>query len=83
MKNFNIMGVHWKIRFLGGFKKKQYRESCLKLEGGSGQFANLRRGGGERLGKKQRGGGPFEGGLGGGGGGRMIPQWALCTFLLK
>ena len=29
MKIFNILGVHWKIRFLGGghsFTKNQYRE---------------------------------------------------------
>ena len=26
MKNFNIMGIHWKIQFLGGMgvKKNQY-----------------------------------------------------------
>ena len=27
MKSFNIMGVHWKIQFLGGdYKKPIYRE---------------------------------------------------------
>ena len=25
MKNFNILGVHWKLRLLGGFSKNQYR----------------------------------------------------------
>ena len=32
MKNFNILGVHWKIRFLGeGLMKNQYKEGdCWK-----------------------------------------------------
>ena len=31
MKNFNIFGVHWKIRLLEGFRKNQYSEGdCLK-----------------------------------------------------
>ena len=31
MKNLNILGVHWKIRFLGGVHKKKYRGgNCLK-----------------------------------------------------
>ena len=30
-KNFNIFGVHWKIRLLGGILKNQYiGEDCLK-----------------------------------------------------
>ena len=34
MKNLNIMGVHLKIRFLGGLTKKQYiEENCLKRGG--------------------------------------------------
>ena len=48
MKSFNIMGVHWKIRFLGrGLHKKLiYRSELPKKEGGSlGQFADLRGGG--------------------------------------
>ena len=63
MKNFNTMGVHWKIQFLGGegagwFTKKQYRViSCLK-GGGLGQFADL---GGRGLVKKRRG--QFWGGI--------------------
>ena len=49
MKNFNIMGVHWKIQFLsggGGSHKKPiyiYRED-LPEKGGLGQFADLRGG---------------------------------------
>ena len=48
MKNFNIMGVHWKIQFLsggGGVTKNQYiyRED-LPEKGGLGQFADLRGG---------------------------------------
>ena len=69
MNNFNILGVHGKIRVLrGGFTKSQFiGEDCLQTEG-LGQFADLRGGGG--LGKK-------EGGL--------IPQSTLCykrAFLL-
>ena len=32
MKNFNIIGVHWKIRFFGGVHKKTIYggENCLK-----------------------------------------------------
>ena len=46
MKNFNILGVHWKIWLLrGGSWKKQYRgRDCLKREGGLGLFADLRGG---------------------------------------
>ena len=62
MKNFNILGVHWKIWLLGGgFTKNQYpieRWDSLK-RGGGGQFTNLKGGG---LGKKE-GGGVFEGGV--------------------
>ena len=51
MKNFNILGVHWKIRLLGGVTKNQYRAGdCQKKKGGLEQFANLRGGG---LGKKE------------------------------
>ena len=53
MKNFNIMGVYWEIRFLGGVHEKLIQGNCLKL-GGLGQFADLSGGGG--LGKKERGG---------------------------
>ena len=42
MKNFDILGVHWKVRPLDGVHKKQYRWwDCLKREG-DGEFANLR-----------------------------------------
>ena len=42
MKNFNIFGVHWKIRLLGGILKNQYiGGDCLK-GGGLGQFVDLR-----------------------------------------
>ena len=39
MKNFNILGVHWKIRLLGGeFTKNRYREgNYLKSLGGAWQ----------------------------------------------
>ena len=41
MKNFNIFEVDWKIRFLGGLMKNQYRGgNCLK-GGGLGRFANF------------------------------------------
>ena len=33
MKNFNIMGVHWKILFLGGFTKRTYRGELPKNGG--------------------------------------------------
>ena len=38
MKNFDVMGVHRKIRFLGeGFRKKQYiGGNCLKKKEGGG-----------------------------------------------
>ena len=47
MNNFNILGVHGKIRVLrGGFTKSQFiGEDCLQTEG-LGQFADLRGGGG-------------------------------------
>ena len=41
MKNFNIMGVRWKIRFLRGFTKKQYIGGLPKKAGGLGQFVDL------------------------------------------
>ena len=54
MKNFNIMGGHWKIWFLRGVAKHQYiGGNCIK--GGLGQFADLRGG-------PQGRGGVFEGG---------------------
>ena len=43
MTNSKIMGVHWKIQFLGGqvHKKTIDRGSCLK-RGMTGQFKDLR-----------------------------------------
>ena len=66
MKNFNIMGVHRKIRFLGGgFTKNRYiGRNCLKR----GSLDSFRFKGG--LGKKE-GNGVFEGCL--------IPQCTLWT----
>ena len=60
MKNFNILGVQWKIPLLGGeFMKNQYREGdCLKREGA---WTVCRfNGGGGGLARKR--GGVFEGG---------------------
>ena len=58
MRNFNILGFHWKIQLLGGFTKKQYRGGdCLKR--GAWTVCQYIRGG---LGKKE-GGGVFEGWL--------------------
>ena len=39
VKFFNIMGVHLKTQFLGGFMKNHYIGGCLKRE--LGQFADL------------------------------------------
>ena len=57
MKNFNIIGFPWKIRFWRGGSRKtnMYSGKCLKR--GLGQFANLRGGAWQK-----RGGGVFEGG---------------------
>ena len=43
-KNFNIFGVHWKIRLLGGILKNQYIAGyCLRVGGGGfGQFVGLK-----------------------------------------
>ena len=62
MKNFNVLGVHWKIRLLRGYSQKTNIEGgdCLK-RGDFGLFTALRGG----LGKKE-GGGVFEGKGGGG-----------------
>ena len=51
MRNFNIMGVHWKIQFLGGGStKSQYIGGLHKKGRGLGKFADLRGG----LAKKRR-----------------------------
>ena len=44
-KNFNVIGGHLKIQFLGGFKQNQYiGERELPKRGGLRQFADLREG---------------------------------------
>ena len=74
IKNFTIMGVHWKIRFLEGVHKNQYiGRNFLKRGRGLGLFADL----GEARQQKRRGG-VFEGGE------VLVPQWTLCfVFLWK
>ena len=54
MKNFNIFGVHWKIRLLarGGPEKPIYKGDCLKRVG-SWRVCWFKMG----LGKKEEGGG--------------------------
>ena len=46
MKNFNIMGVHWKIRYIGIRQGKTNIQGELPKKGELGQFADLRGGGG-------------------------------------
>ena len=41
MKNFNILGVHGKIRVLGGSHEKPIYRAGLPKMGGLGQFADL------------------------------------------
>ena len=67
MKNFNIMGVHSKIWFLGGREvtKIKYIGDCLKR--GTWTVWRFKRG----LGEKERGG-TFDGGL--------IHQFTLCKL---
>ena len=45
LKNLNILGVHWKIRLLGGGSQKTNIEGGLPKKGGFGQFVDLREGG--------------------------------------
>ena len=63
MKNFNIMGVHWKIRYIGIRQGKTNIQGELPKKGELGQFADLRGGGG---GGKKGGGGGEEKKKGGG-----------------
>ena len=59
MKNFNIMGVHWKIQFLsggGGVTKNQYIYIGFAWEGGAWTVCRFK--GGSCW---KRGGGVFEG----------------------
>ena len=47
MRNFNILGVHWKIRLLGvGGSRKTNIEGGLPKKEGLGQFVDFREGGG-------------------------------------
>ena len=55
MKNFNILGIPWKIQLLGGSSQKTNIEGGLPKKGGLGQFGDLG-------GAWQEGGGVFEGG---------------------
>ena len=46
MKNFNILGVHWKIRLLGGFTKNQYRGGDCPKRGKGLDSLSIYKGGG-------------------------------------
>ena len=73
MKNFNILGVHGKIRVLGGSHEKPIYRAGLPKMGGLGQFADLMGEGG--LAGKEEGVMFLSGGL--------LPQCTLwtCQFL--
>ena len=45
MKNFNIMGVHWKIRVLSGVHEKAIYVGDWHKKGGLESFAELRKAG--------------------------------------
>ena len=47
MKYFNIMGIHWKIWFLGMVNEKPIYRGELPKKGGLGHYADLRGGLGE------------------------------------
>ena len=72
MKNFNIMGVHWKIQFsrVGFTKKPIYRGDCLRR--GAWTVFRFK----EILGKKK-------GGRGGGGGWYPNVNYENCTLNTK
>ena len=60
MKNFDVLGIHWKIRLLGGgVQKNRYREGIAK-KGWTWTVCRFKGG----LGKKEEGG-VFERGEGG------------------
>ena len=42
MKNFNILGIHWKTRLSGGSSRKTNIEGGLPKKGGLRQFGDLR-----------------------------------------
>ena len=77
MKNFNILGVHWKIRLLigGGGSQKTNIEAGDYLKRGRVWTVYWFKG---ELGKKG-GGGVFEGEEGGG----LRPQYTLCSFPIE
>ena len=72
MKNFNIMGVHWKIQFsrVGFHKKPIYRGDCMKR--GAWTVFRFK----EILGKKKGGQ------VGGGGRGGDTPMYTMKIALL-
>ena len=69
MKNFNILGVHWKIWLLRGSSWKTNIERGLPKKRGLGQFEDLRGGGGLA---RKRGVVPLRG---------VLLWCALCVFL--
>ena len=58
MKNVNVTGVHWKIRFLEGFHEKPIYRGELPQKGGRGAWTVCRF---KRGLDKKEGGGVFEG----------------------
>ena len=63
MKNFNILGVHWRIQLLGGGgSRKTNIDGGLSKRGKAWAVCQFKAGG---LGKKEEGG-VFEAGRGGG-----------------
>ena len=73
MKNFNILGVRWKILFLA--KNLGERSRKTKIGGGIAQKRKLGQFADSRGVDKKEGGGVFERGL--------IPQCTLCFFQLQ
>ena len=77
LKNFSILGVHWKIRLFflkgggGGGSRKTNIDGGLSKRGKAWAVCQFKAGG---LGKKEEGG-VFEAGRGGGG---VIGQCKLC-----
>ena len=69
MKDFDVLGVHWKIGLLGGWSsQKSNIEGGIAWKGGPGQFADL--GGGAW---QERGGWCFWGG------GAHTPMHTMCS----
>ena len=68
MKNYNIFGLHWKIRLLkGGTQKNNIEGGDYLKRGGLGLFADLRWDLPRKMGR----------------GGGLRPQCALWKYLLK